>query len=148
MKVTRVVVRFEGSPEELKEVAPVLFSELVEEEKEEGEVNIIKDVTPVDAIRKVLTRIKISDSQLEIYTTLAGGPLETGEFLRRTNSTTKTMRGVFGALGRRISHTEEIEQAGLPSDTTAMLNWFKKDDKEYIELQPHAREALLLEGLI
>ena len=146
MKVTK----FEGTAEEFKAAAH-LFSDSQPTEQNDSLVKKPSDVPsiePQEAIRRMLTRLPISDGQMAVYKALSTGRLEHNDFLRRTERKAGTMAGVLGALGRRINNTEEIHQAGLPGNTKAILKWEKEGGKVYYSLTPHAIEALKAEGVI
>lgn len=105
-------------------------------------------VEPQEAIRRMLTRLPISDGQMAVYKCLFKGRLEYGEFLLCTQTRGEIMAGVLGALGRRINNTAEIHQAGLPGNCNAVLKWEEEGGKRYVCLTPHAFEALKSMGLV
>lgn len=146
MKVTQ----FEGTPEEFKAVANLFGTSPVPNGSSSTDENANKEPTiePQAAIRCMLTRIPISNGQLAVYKALADGRLEYHEFLRRTERPAEKMAGVLGAIGRRINHTKEIHQAGLPGNASAILKWEKQGGKEYIMLTHDALEALKTENII
>jgi len=146
MKVTK----FEGTAEEFKAAAH-LFCDSQPTEQSDSLVKKPSDVPsvePQEAIRRMLTRLPISNGQMAVYKALSTGRLEYNDFLRCTERTAGTMAGVLGALGRRINNTEEIHQAGLPGNTKAILKWEDEGGKGYYSLTPHAIEALKAEGVI
>lgn len=138
------VIKFEGTPEEFEAVAP-LFGDTPENGPSPPRPPTVE---PKEAIRAVLTRIPNSKGQLAVYQALADGRLEYGEFLRRTDRTGGKMAGVLGALGRRISGTKEIANAGLPRNCNAMLEWEREGEIEHISLRPYALEALREENIV
>jgi hypothetical protein len=143
MKVTR----FEGTPEEFRAVADVLFPNTAW--TEEGKQSDAKPVVqPKEAIRSMLMRRPISDGQMAVYKALSAGRLEYPDFLLQTGRTAQEMAGVLGALGKRINMTEQIHQAGLPGNTSAVLTWEVESGKEFICLKALALEVLKAEGLV
>ena len=151
MKVTV----FEGTPEEYKSIAQFLGDEKVGISPMNDDVSVqVGDTktTPKDAYRAMLNRIPISEGQMGVYMLLAEGELEYGEYLSRLGKTSAQIAGVHGALGRRINHTPEIEQAGLPGNMKAVMNWRKKSEGTkiiyYLSLCPDFIEVLKEEGII
>ena len=109
---------FEGTPEEYKEVASHLGKN--SDGPSESEKN---QVSVKDAFRAMLTRAKIHNGQLDMYRILAEGDLLWNEYCKRMNRSESQIRGVHGALGRRINGTPEIHAAGLPGNCSAIWTW-------------------------
>jgi len=132
---------FEGTPEEYKEIANVLGNNT--EMSENKKVSI----TRKEAYRALLNRATIYDGQREMYKVLAKGELLFPEYIKLMKRTPEQIRGVHGALGRRINETAEIHQAGLPGNLDAVVDW-NKGGKNTIALKPEFLEVLKEEGLI
>ena len=145
MKIIKIT--FDGTAEELKAAAH-LFEDPQPAESAGDMPGQEPTVAPQDAIRKMLTRLPVSNGQLAVYKALGAGRLEYTEFLKATGRTSGVMAGVMGALGRRINNTKEIHLAGLPGNTSAVLKWEKENGKGYFTLTPDAVEALKAEGII
>lgn len=148
MKVTK----FEGTPEEFQVVAH-LFSDTPAPDKSlpsqgngiaEGEGNKQKK----EAIRLMLTRRDIHSGQKAVYKALADGELSYAELLEKLNKTPEQMRGIMGALGRRVANTPEIVKAGLPGHVGAVVHYRKADDGWHLSFTSEAKEVLQEEGLI
>ena len=112
---------FEGTPEEYKEIANVLGKNTnITSENEKI------SISTKDAYRAVLKRAPIHDGQRDMYKVLANGELHWGEYNDLMKRTPAQIRGVHGALGKRINQTPEIHKAGLPGNTSAVMNWNSK----------------------
>ena len=135
---------FEGTPEEYKEVAHVLGKTTDDTSKPESEKVTI---SRKDAYRAILKRAIIHDGQKDMYRILAKGEMPKPEFYKLMNRTDEQMRGVLGALGRRIGGTPEILEVGLPGNVNAVIDW-NKNGKNTISLKPEFLEVLKEEGLI
>lgn len=144
------VIMLEGTPAEIKEVASLFMESPAQTAAEPASVTSSDQpsIDPVEAIKKMLTRLPISDGQRAVYKALANGKLEYSEYLKSTGRSAQQMAGVHGALGGRINNTQEIHQAGLPGDIYAVLNYEEQGDKGYFSLTPHALEALKEEGIV
>ena len=132
---------FEGTPEEYKEIANVLgktTNELSENKK--------VSTTRKDAYRALLRRKIIHNGQRDMYKILAKGALPWPEYSKLMKRTQEQMRGVHGALGRRINETPEIHQADLPGNLDAVVIW--DTSKNTIALRTEFLEVLNEEGLI
>ena len=144
------LVMLEGTPDEIKEVAHLFVDTATAGSGQAGAAGDPWDagMDPVKAIRRMLKRIKISEGQMAVYEALANGRLKYSEYLARTGRTVEQIRGVHGALGRRINSTPEIHQAGLPGNSKAVLVWDGEGEDWYLSLTPHALEALIIEGVV
>lgn len=140
------VIQFEGTPDEFSTIEHLFRNPSIPNHDDSSDVT--KDspssIEPKEAIRCMLTRRPVSKGQQAVFTALAEGKLEYEELLRRTGISSGSMAGVMGALGRRISNTSEIRQAGLKGNTTAIMEY----DKGYLSLTKDALEVLREEGLI
>ena len=148
MKVTQ----FEGTAEEFKIVANLFSNKSNEEESITNENGLAledgKVVEPKEAIRKVITRRPVSKGQKAVYNELANNELSPDELAQKIGRTPEQLRGVLGALGKRISNTKEIKQADLPENVTAILRYRSTDEGWFISLTPDAKEVLKEEGII
>ena len=137
------LIMFDGTPEEFQKVAPI-FGPSSQTDKGSGSESVGKEspIDPQEAIRRMLTRIRVPNGQLAIYKALANGRLEYSEFLKQTGRSGAQMAGVLGALGRRVDHTPEIHRAGLPGNSGAVLKLEEEDGKRFISLQPDALKVL------
>jgi len=148
MKVTQ----FEGTAEEFTSVAH-LFSESMEEEEKSTneitkEVEKTRDIEPKEAIRKMITRIPLRKRHKALFNAMAEGEIHLDELASKINLTPEQFRGVMGGLGRRISGTKEIKEAGLPENVTAVIFYRKTDDKWSVSLTADAKDVLIEEGII
>jgi len=109
---------FEGSPEEYKAVASHLGKNLDESPEVEKET-----VDHKDAYMAMLQRAEIKTGQQDMYKILSHGELAWNEYSKRMNRSDSQIRGVHGALGRRINNTPEIHAAGLPGNINAISTW-------------------------
>ena len=141
MKITKT--EFDGTPEEFNAVA-YMFIDGVEKPKSADE----KRIEPKEALREMLTRRPIHNGQMSIYNTLANGELAYDEYVSRMGRTSSQIRGVHGALGKRINQTPEISMAGLPGNIDAVVLWRQEDGVGYISLKPEFIEVLKEEGII
>ena len=141
MKVTII----EGTPQELKALMPTLFSDssVIQQEAEQEPI-----LEPKEAYRAMLTRIDIQQGQLDLYRVLSKGELEYNDYLGKMKRTRQEIAGVHGALGKRINNTKEIHQAGLPGNTSAIMDWRKENGKEYLKLNQEFIEVLEEEKII
>ena len=132
---------FEGTPEEYKAIADVLGKNTngISEDKKASS-------TPKDGYRAMLRRAPIHDGQRDMYKVLANGELSWPEYIKLMKRTQEQIRGVHGALGRRINETPEIHQAGLPGNMNAVVIW--DTAKNTIALKQDFLEVLKEEGLI
>lgn len=144
------IIVLDGTPEEIKEVAHLFVDtaaigpgQVADSAAPDAAV-----VDPVTAIRRMLKRIKIPNGQMAVYRTLAPGKLEYTEYVKRMGRTVEQIRGVHGALGRRINNTPEIHRAGLQGNIKAVLRWEEDGEGGYFSLTPHALEALKAEGIV
>jgi hypothetical protein len=133
---------FEGTPEEYKSIANVLGKN-TNDLSENAKVTISRK----DAYRALLKRAAIYDGQRDMYKVLAKGELQFSEYSKLMKRTPEQLRGVHGALGRRINTTPEIHQAGLPGSLDGVIDW-NKGGKNTIGLKPEFLEVLKEEGLI
>ncbi len=138
------IIEFEGTAEEFKEVQHLF------DQGQAGTVSIIDtSLDPKEAITKVLRRLPVTEAQRDLYEALAGGQrVDYQQLLKRMGKESGELRGALGALGRRISATPEIKQAGLEPNVYAILNYEYEGDDVYISLKPYALEALREEGVI
>lgn len=132
-------LQFEGTPEEFKAVAYMFDGSHTETERESDE---IVTINAKDAIRTMITRRPLPNGQRELYLALINGPLEYDEFTRKMGRTPQQMRGLMGALGKRVNATEEVHQAGLPCDSTLVVKTFQKNDKKYVSLTDDVLEVI------
>lgn len=133
-------MRFEGTPEEFKAVAH-LFEDPTS--KEEGKkLEEVTEMEKKDAIRTMITRRKLPNGQRELYLALMDGPLEYDELLAKTSRSPEQMRGLIGALGKRVNATGEVHEAGLVGDSTLVLNTYLESGKKYIGLTDEVLEVL------
>lgn len=131
---------FEGTPEEYKAIADVLGKNT------NGASENNKVSTQKDAYRALLRRAPIHNGQREMYKVLSKGELSWPEYTKVMKRTQEQIRGVHGALGRRINETPEIHQADLPGNINAVVIW--DTAKNTIALRPEFLEVLNEEGLI
>ncbi len=156
------VIQFEGTPDEFKVVA-YLFSAPApthamtlttspEVTETSGSANQIAlpaiTVSPVDAIRALARRLPLSEGQKKLFQALKDGPLSKEELLDVTGWTPAELRGAMGALGKRVHGTREVHAAGLPTDSSAIIEATRHDKSWIYALRSHALEALQAEGLI
>ena len=127
---------FEGTPEEYKAVAGHLGKKA--EVSPEGEKELISHQ---DAYRAMLMRRSIQDGQRDLYKTLADGYLKWTVYLERMKRTEEQIRGIHGALGRRINQTPEIHAAKLPGSLDAVIDW-SRDGTNTIGLKSEFLEVL------
>ena len=143
MKITKLT--FDGNPEEFKSIADLFLAEasdaanvspLTGSASPEGDDHASSIVTPEDAYRSLITRTTIHPGQRDLYKILAGGELEWSEYISRMGRTPEQMRGVHGALGRRIAGTPAFKDAGLPQDSSAvMIIRYDKNGTSYVSLK-------------
>jgi hypothetical protein len=133
---------FEGTPEEYKEIANVLgkTTNALSENKKGS-------ISRKDAYRALLKRATIYDGQRDMYKVLAKGELPFSEYSKLMKRTPEQIRGVHGALGRRVNTTPEIHQAGLAGNIEGVVDW-NRSGKNTIALKPEFLEVLKEEGLI
>jgi hypothetical protein len=132
---------FEGTPEEYKLVAESLGkkpNESTEKDKESIDVK--------EAYRAMLKRAPIHQGQRDLYKILSKGEMIWTEYNKKMGRTPEQIRGVHGALGRRINGTPEIHQAGLAGNMSAISNWDNSTGKT--SLKPLFIEVLKEEELI
>ncbi len=133
---------FEGTPEEFKSVVNVLGNTTISSLKEEdAQIDIKK------AYKAMLHRAQIHEGQKDLYRILAKGEISKPELYGLMDRSDEQMRGVLGALGRRISGTPEIMEAGLPGDINAIMVW-NKTSNNTISLKPEFLEVLIEEKII
>jgi hypothetical protein len=132
---------FDGTPEEFKLVANVIGNNSIAPSvNENGSVSI------KEAYRAVLKRALIHNGQRNMYNVLANGELHWNEYNKLMKRTPQQIRGVHGALGKRINQTPEIHKAGLPGNLNAVLDW--NIEEKTIGLKPEFLEVLKEEGII
>jgi hypothetical protein len=127
---------FEGTPEEYQSVAGFLGKNA--EVSSEGAKELISHK---DAYRAMLMRRSIKEGQRKLYKTLADGYLKWSVYLERMGRTEEQIRGIHGALGRRINQTPEIHAARLPGSLDAVIDW-SRDGANTIGLNPEFLEVL------
>lgn len=141
------ILVFDGTAEEFQKVAPFFKeSSIITKSNAVGE----QMINPIRAIRCMLTRIPIPNGQLVIYKTLSNGKLEYHDFLKKIGRKPSQFAGVLGALGRRISNTQEVISSQLKGDISDVVNLEhdRATDKWYISLTSNALKALKEEGVI
>ena len=144
MKVSKII--WEGTKEEFKVVEALFLDTVSVETIPSGAATgilVSPTITPKEAYRIMLKRRSIEKGQMDIYKTLSGTEkMEFGEYLAKMKRTSVQIRGVHGGLGKRINLTPEIQQAGLPGNTEAVVIFSKVDGKTYIGLKPDFVEVL------
>ena len=148
------IIKFEGTVEEFRAVNGLFddsdtienSSSRVTMDQMNKEANSLS--AQKNALKAMLNRIPIPDGQLDIYRSLSNGELEYSEYLKRMDRVAGEVAGVHGALGRRINHTKEIIESGLPGNMNAVIIWRKSGGKDYVSLKPEFIEVLREEGII
>jgi hypothetical protein len=102
----------------------------------------------VTAVRRMLTRRRVPDGQMALYTALysAGDEgMTMSQLTEATGRTAQELSGVLGALGNRINKTEGLEGQGA---TGVVLTIRQVGDRWWYCMRPVLREALEAEGLV
>lgn len=102
----------------------------------------------VAAVRRMLTRRRVPDGQLALYTALyAAGDegMTMSQLTEATGRTAQELSGVLGALGNRINRTQGLEDQGA---TSVVLNFHRAGNQWWYRMRPVLREALEAEGLV
>lgn len=148
------IIKFEGTAEEYKAVIGLFddndnnVNTTITSSSGQSNENASSKQARKNAYKAMLYRRAIPDAQLDIYNALSDGELEYSEYLERMNRVAGEVAGVHGALGRRINHTKEIADSGLPGNTNAVLTWRNSGGKEYLSLKPEFIEVLREEKII
>lgn len=141
------IIKFTGTPDEFKTVS-YLFEDPFQGSVPEQQSDEVFSVSTKEAIRAVLRRRPIPESQRMVYKALSDGEISYDELLNRTKKSRQEQAGIMGALGARINGTKEIRLAGLPGNITALINYREFDDITYVSLTDDATAALKEEGII
>lgn len=149
------VIFFEGSPDEFITVAPYLGGQLPGDPipevpgREEGPVGEEQAREKrKNAIRIALNRAALTENTKQLFQILHEGEIQYEELVERMEIGRRGMTGVTGSLGRRMSYTPEIEQAGLPGNIYAMVIYRLEKGSYYLSLTQEAAEVLEEEGYI
>lgn len=151
MKVTF----FEGTPEEFKAVAPYLGGQqpvgLITETTGGGGGSIDEGQAREkrkNAIRVALNRAALTENTIKFFEILHEGEILYEEVVERMEIGKRGLTGVIGSLGRRIAHTPEIKQIGLPRNVYAMVIYRPEKGHQYLSLTEEASEVLEEEGYV
>ena len=144
------IIKFEGTAEEFAVVSK-FFEDGGESIPESGTSSSFADEELQSSVRKtaykvMLSRIPISEAQLDIYKALKDGELEYEEYRRVIDRTEREVAGVHGALGKRIKGTKEIQAVGLPGNMEAIMTWRNEGGKYFLSLKPEFLQVLLEVG--